>query len=77
MTIYHRLKVWSIKGYRLITSGFKWVRPRTRNVIFLQPVYQDCDYCDATAMTVVLEADYEVYPRICGNCLNKCLASVE
>lgn len=77
MTIYHRLKVWAIKGYRLVTSGFMWIRPRTRNSIFILPVIKDCDYCDAHGSCVVLEADYEVYPVMCVDCIKKALRIAE
>lgn len=73
MTIYHRIRVWCIKGYRLLTNGFKWVRPREHNVIFHKPVIAQCDYCDATGSCTVLEADYEVYPVICADCLRRAL----
>ena len=73
MTVYHRIKVLVIKGVRLLNSGFKWVRPRSRNMIFLQPVIKPCDYCDANGLCIVIEADYEVYPVICADCLERML----
>lgn len=73
MTIYHRVKVWLIKGFRLAMNAFKWVRPRTYNAIFTERVIGNCDYCELKNLPLaVLEADYEVYPKICGNCLDAC-----
>lgn len=71
MTIFHRLKVWCIKGYRLVKSGFKWARARELNTIFLQPVLKKCHYCGEEEQCVILECDYEVYATICGDCLKE------
>lgn len=70
MTIYHRLKVWGIKTYRFFRYGFKQVRPRTTNQIF-PPIYGICDYCGNDKQCAVLECDYEVYAKICNDCLQK------
>lgn len=71
MTIYHRLKVWAIKGYRTVRYGFMFVKPRELNMIWLQPVNKRCDYCGIPYKCVTLEADYEVVATICGSCLSK------
>lgn len=70
MTIYHRLKVWAIKGYRAVRYGFLFVQPRLLNAIWLQPVVKRCDYCGHNNKCVTLECDYEVVATICGNCLS-------
>jgi hypothetical protein len=76
MTIYHRLKVWAIKGYRFIRFGFKQVRPRRDMAIFTQPQARHCDYCSEEKMCVVIEADYEVFPTICKSCLWRMLTVI-
>lgn len=69
MTIYHRIKVWAIKCYRLVRFGFKFVKPRGLMVIWTQPVLKACDYCGFAEKCVTLECDWEVVATICGNCL--------
>lgn len=71
MTIYHRLKVWAIKGWRLGKNAFKWTQPRTVNMIWLQPVDKRCDYCALPGLCVTLECEFEVVATICGDCLAK------
>lgn len=72
MTIYHRLKVWAIKGWRIVRYAFVYVQPRTVNQIFRTVVNKRCDYCGNGPMTrcVVLECDLEVYATICESCTN-------
>lgn len=69
MTIYHRIKVWAIKCYRLVRFGFKFVKPRGLMVIWTQPVLKACDYCGFIEKCVTLEGGWEVIVTICGNCL--------
>lgn len=76
MTIYHRLKVWAIKVYRLVRFGFKFVKPRGLMVIWTQPVLKGCDYCGFKDKCVTLECDWEVVATICNNCLDEAKAVI-
>lgn len=71
MTIYFRVKVWTIKGWRIVKNAFKFVRPRTTNTIWVLPVEARCDYCDNNVTCVTLECDYEVVAKICGSCIDR------
>lgn len=71
MTIYHRLKVWAIKVWRVSRYAFMQVRPRTVNQIFREVVKKRCDYCGVPNVDcVVLECDLEIYATICEQCTN-------
>lgn len=71
MTIYHRLRVWAIKGWRIARYALMQVQPRTVHQIFRNPVLKKCDYCAVpNSACIVLECDYEVYATICGNCID-------
>lgn len=75
MTIYHRLKVWAIKGYRFFRYGFKQIRQRSTNAIFLTTVKGECDYChDEWTDVAALECEWEVVALICEKCTEKVLA---
>lgn len=76
MTIYYRLKVWTIKGWRMLKNAFKFVRPRTTQQIFMAPTLDICDYCDNQMMCVTLECDLEVYAKICAGCLDRARAVI-
>lgn len=76
MTVYHRLKVWAIKGYRFVKFGFRTTRARTHNIIFNLLTNNKCDYCTdfPHGPCIVLECDYEVYANICKSCLTSALS---
>ncbi len=76
MTIYYRLKVWAIKGWRAAKNAFKFVHKRTVNAIWLTPVFGTCDYCGNNMSCATLECDYEVIAKICAGCLDKAKAVI-
>lgn len=71
MTLYHRLKVITLKTYRFFRYGMTVARPRTLNTIFLPASFAICDYCGMEGTCATLEADWEVVVTICGECLAK------
>ncbi len=73
MTIYHRLRVWMYKGFRIVTNAFKFTRSRTVNAIWMLPVFGECDYCGNDKQCATLEGDYETVVQICGSCLQKAM----
>lgn len=48
--------------------GFKKVRPRTTNQIFIKPERAKCDYCSSKVLCVQLEGEYGVLFNICELC---------